>query len=214
MSKDSDMTRTRWWWVRHAPVVGHGGRIYGQDDVPCDVSDTDSFAALARALPEGAVWVTSHLSRTTDTANAIKAAGLNGARPIVEETLAEQHFGDWQDLSWDELRATKGERYETFWRRPADERPPGGESFADVIGRTTETVRRLTGDHGGRDIIAVTHGGTIRAAVAYALDLDPARALTVKVDNLSITQIDHYAEQRFKGVGGHWRVAGINLPPI
>ena len=23
-------TRTRWWWIRHAPVRAHGGRIYAK----------------------------------------------------------------------------------------------------------------------------------------------------------------------------------------
>ena len=40
-------TTTRWWWIRHAPVVGHGGRIYGQDDHDCDCSDTETFRRLA-----------------------------------------------------------------------------------------------------------------------------------------------------------------------
>ena len=30
---------TRWWWIRHAPVVGTHGKVYGQMDVDCDVSD-------------------------------------------------------------------------------------------------------------------------------------------------------------------------------
>ena len=40
---------TRWWWVRHAPVVGFDGRFYGGADVDCDVSDTASFENLARS---------------------------------------------------------------------------------------------------------------------------------------------------------------------
>ncbi len=71
---------TRWWWVRHASVAGNGGRIHGQNDVPCDTSDTRTFQALAAALPADAVWVTSHLARAVDTAKAITAAGVP-ARP-------------------------------------------------------------------------------------------------------------------------------------
>ncbi len=44
-------TVTRWWWIRHAPVIGHGGRIYGQEDYPADLSDTATLAALAVLLP-------------------------------------------------------------------------------------------------------------------------------------------------------------------
>src|SRR5262245_23420968 len=41
---------TRWWWIRHAPVPD-GGRIYGQSDLPCDCSDSETFAALAAEVP-------------------------------------------------------------------------------------------------------------------------------------------------------------------
>ena len=66
---------TRWWWVRHAPVVDHDGKIYGQGDVGCDTSDSRSFEGLAGKIPAGAVWVTSNLRRTAQTASAILAAG-------------------------------------------------------------------------------------------------------------------------------------------
>ena len=103
------MTTTRWWWVRHAPVVGHGGRIYGQDDLDCDCSDTLTFESLARLLPPNSVWVTSHLRRTQQTARSIHAhlPGEAPAAPLVEPDLAEQHFGDWQGLTHDELHTQR-----------------------------------------------------------------------------------------------------------
>src|SRR5207244_1987256 len=70
-------TTTRFWWVRHAPVES-GGRIYGQEDMPCDCSETAVFSGLARQLPRDAVWVTSNLRRTHETARAIVRAGLPG----------------------------------------------------------------------------------------------------------------------------------------
>ena len=48
---------TRWWWIRHAPVTADGGRVYGQTDIECDVSDRAPFQALAGKLPREAVWV-------------------------------------------------------------------------------------------------------------------------------------------------------------
>jgi broad specificity phosphatase PhoE len=64
---------TRWWWVRHAPVPD-GGFIYGQRDLDCDCGDAEVFAILARELPPDAVWLTSNLVRTRQTAAAIIAA--------------------------------------------------------------------------------------------------------------------------------------------
>ena len=91
---------TRWWWIRHAPVPDNG-RIYGQSDLSCDCSDSAVFAALAAALPAGALWVTSHLRRTVETARAIHAADplkFAGIEPTAVPDLAEQHLGDWQGL--------------------------------------------------------------------------------------------------------------------
>ena len=212
------MTETRWWWIRHAPVINRGGRIYGQDDPECDCSDTETFRALAGLLPEGAVWVTSHLSRTQRTAESILAhlARAPEPPPIAEPALAEQHFGDWQGLTHAELAARRDGAWHRFWLAPADHAPPGGESFADLVARVAAAIERLSAEHAGRDIVAVTHGGTIRAAVAHALGLSPEAALSITVDNCALTRLDHIAgppgSHAPEGVGA-WRVRLVNLPP-
>lgn len=204
---------TRWWWVRHAPVVGQDGRIYGQRDVACDTSDAAGFRALAAALPQTGVWVTSNLRRARDTAAAIVAGGLEAPEPRIEPDLAEQSFGDWQGRRWEEIQAEDGPAHQEFWNDPTRNAPPGGESFADLIVRAAGVVRRLTAEHPGADIVAVTHGGTIRAAVAEALGLESTRAMSVRIDNLSLTRLDHIEGGILRGHGGVWRVVGINVPP-
>ncbi len=200
---------TKWWWVRHAPVVGYEGRIYGASDVPADVSDAEGFRALAARLPAGAVWVTSHLSRARDTAAAIVAAGLEAPEALVEPDLREQDFGAWQGRTYAELEADlRLLDNHKFWLSAADHRPPDGESFLEVLERVRAVIERMTEAHKGRDIVAVAHGGTIRAALAHALDLDPNRALGISTDNLSTTRIDHIEGP---GLGGDWRIAFVNV---
>ncbi|MCP5366268.1 MAG: histidine phosphatase family protein [Hyphomicrobiales bacterium] len=208
---------TRWWWIRHAPVTGHDGRLYGALDVPCDTSDDASFAGLARNLPADAVWVTSHLSRARDTAAAIVAAEdghlLAAPEPLVEEDFGEQDFGAWQGLAWAEMETYDPAAYRAFWDNPAGSAPPGGESFADLIDRAAAVIARLNAAHAGRDIVAVTHGGTIRAAMAVALDLSPNKAMSVVVDNLSLTRLEFIEGGLLRGHGGQWRISAVNLPP-
>lgn len=200
---------TRWWWIRHAPVTTDGGRIYGQTDLPADCSDRSVFAGLADAMPAGAVWLASHLQRTHQTAAAIRDAGHAAPEPIAIEALAEQHFGEWQGQSRKEVFAKFGADH-GFWLAPAEHAPPGGESFAELMRRVSEAIDRLTVEHAGRDIVAVTHGGTIRAAMGHALGLTPARSLGFVVDNCSLTRLDHVDG----GDGGSaWRIAGLNLRP-
>jgi broad specificity phosphatase PhoE len=206
---------TRFWWVRHAPVP-HDGRIYGQTDLSCDCSDAAVFAGLAAFLPQGAVWVTSTLRRTHETAAAIVRAGLAGPEPIpgpealALADLAEQNFGAWQGLTYEELRRSRAGDFHRFWHAPAHVAAPGGESFLVVIERVARAIRRLVAEHAGRDIIAVTHGGTIRAALALALGLEPEAALAFAIENCSLTRIDHIDGP---GQGHSWRVVTVNRPP-
>ena len=202
---------TRWWWVRHAPVPD-GGRIYGQSDLDCDCSDEVVFAALVRTLPHDAVWLTSNLKRTHQTAAAIMAAaaGRHSGQPIAIPEFAEQHLGQWQGLVRHEFHAARGAAAHAFWLAPAHERAPGGESFEDLAARVTPAIDRLTAEHRGRDIIAVTHGGTIKAALSLALAIPVENALAFAIDNCSITRLDHLGGGTSEA---RWRVVTVNQRP-
>lgn len=208
----TDTQTTRWWWVRHAPANRHGGIIYGSGEVSCDTSDAASFRGLAQRLPADALWVTSHLSRTKKTAAAIIQGGAQASEPLIEEGLAEQNFGDWQGRTHEELARQNTPSYHKFWLAPARHAPPGGESFTDVIVRVGAVIERLTEAHAGRDIVAVAHGGSIRAAlaVAFGVEANPDASLNFSVDNLSITHIDHIPGP---GAGGNWRIVAVNQSP-
>jgi alpha-ribazole phosphatase len=207
---------TRWWWVRHAPVTENRGCCYGQTDFPCDVADAAAFAALGVRLPRDAVWIASPLKRTHMTAAALVAAGASGPAPIpgpgiaIEPDLIEQNFGAWQGVSYAELHARRGDDWQRFWLAPAHETPPGGESFVAVVGRVHPAIERLSVEHRGRDIVSISHGGVIRAALALALNLAPEHALAFAVDNTSLTCIEHFPDA---GGAPGWRVVAVNLPP-
>ncbi len=145
----------------------------------------------------------SGLLRCHQTLGAIESAGLMIAPAIVEPDLQEQDFGHWQGRRWGELDQTKDPAVAAFWRDPAGTAPPGGESFVAVMSRVRTTVAAMTRHFEGRDIIAVAHAGTIRAALAMALDLAPQAALSFVVDPLSMTRLD--------AIGEGWRVGGVNM---
>lgn len=192
---------TKWWWVRHAPVgTAQAKSITGQSDVDADISDTASFQALAPRLPRNAVWLTTPLKRTAQTAEALWAAGAERVQPLVEPTLMEQNFGDWTGSTWDAI----GEAH-PFWDAPATTAPPGaaGESFADLCARVAHRTESLSQEFAGRDLVCVAHAGTIRAAVALALGLSPDQALGLDVHNMSLTRLDDLG-------AGNWRVVGVN----
>lgn len=198
---------TRWWWIRHAPMRDAAGRVTGQLDLEADCSDLDRLAALAAILPSDATWLTSPLRRARQTLEALQiAADAKGLGLSVERDFSEQDFGDWQGKTYAELEATEGETYKRFWIAPGTTRPPGGESFADVMMRVARAVERRSQERPNADIVAIGHGGSIRAAIAQALGLGPARTLAVQVDSLSLTRLDRIADQS----GVSWSVGCIN----
>jgi alpha-ribazole phosphatase len=205
--------QTRWWWIRHAPVPD-GGKIYGQSDLDCDCTDSEIFTALARELPHEAVWVTSNLARTHQTAAAILAAAVDGrhaaAKPIAIPELREQHLGEWQGMERKPFYAKRRVGTHTLWFGPAEERPPGGESFLDLHDRVRPVIEQLTVEHRGRDIVAVTHGGTIKVALAVALGLPPQTALSFQIENCSLTKLDYLQPE---DAAGFWRIAAVNHRP-
>ncbi len=195
---------TRWWWIRHAPVAAPAGRFYGRSDVAADYSDTDSLAALAAALPARAIWLASPLSRASGTARALLAAGgRENTRIRAEPDFMEQDFGAWEGRLYNRIDAE-------FWDDPAGNRPPGGESFVDLVARVGAAIGRWNGDARGRHIVAVAHAGVVRAALAHAMGGAAAEALRFAVDPLSLTRLEHIVEK--SGARTAWSVVSVNRP--
>jgi alpha-ribazole phosphatase len=204
------MTETRFWLIRHALVDENSRAIlYGIMDVPlCEttlVEQAPIYAALARRLPQPAVWKVTPLSRTWRTAEAIFNAGYPVRDLGVEPDLIEQSLGEWQGLPHAELPAKLAAPQHPFWPLAGDEKPPGGESMVEVIVRTGAALERLAQAYEGEDVVIVSHGGTIRAAVAYALNVHPDNALHLSIHNLSLTCLERHPEG--------WRVTRVNELP-
>ncbi len=204
------MNETRFWLIRHALVDENARAIlYGIMDVPLCETTLEAqgamYQALARRLPRPAVWKVTPLSRTLRTARAIFSAGYPAREPGVEPDLIEQSLGEWQGLPHAELPAKLAFPQHPFWPLAGDEKPPGGESMTDVITRAGAALERLARHHAGEDVVIVSHGGTIRAAVAHALDIRPDNALHLSIYNLSLTCLERHPEG--------WRVTCVNALP-
>ena len=182
---------THLWLIRHAPVDGPRGVIHAPD-APADLGDAATFAALQARLPASALAVCSPARRTRETAARL------GLDAIEDDAFREQDFGDWTGRRHSELEAELGAAYRAFWNAPGNNRPPGGESFADQIARARAGLARLPAG----DAVLVVHSGTIRAILAIALELSPEIALRFVIDPLSLTRIDRLPNT--------WRVVAVN----
>jgi len=201
------MTPTSFWLIRHALVEENARAfLYGVMDVPlCETSLIEQapiYRALARRLPQPAHWKISPLSRTRRTAEAIFAAGYPHREPAIEPDLIEQSLGEWQGLPHADLPARLAQPAPAFWPLAGTERPPGGESMVDVISRVGASLERLATEHAGENVVVVSHGGAIRAALAHALRIEPDNALHLSVQNLSLTHLERHENV--------WRIVCVN----
>ncbi len=204
------MTETGIWLIRHALVEENARAIlYGVMDVPlCETTlleQAPMYQALAARLPRPAAWKVTPLSRTRRTAEAIFDAGYPRIEPEVEPDLIEQSLGEWQGLPHAELPARLTLPKHAFWPLAGHERPPGGETLAEVIHRVGAALERIAVRHEGEDVVIISHGGAIRAAVAHCLRIGPDNALHLSVQNLSLTRLERAADG--------WRVICVNELP-
>ena len=201
------MSETRIWLIRHA-VVEENARatLYGLMDVQlCPHSlqaQAPIYRALSQRLPRPAHWVVTPLSRTQRTAEEIFRAGYAPVPLVVEPGLTEQDLGEWQGLAHAALPPLLTRPAHAFWPLAGEERPPGGESMAEVVGRVGAALERLARAQAGGDVVVVGHGGAIRAAVAHALRIGADNALHMSVQNLSLTRLERHPTG--------WRVVSVN----
>lgn len=187
------------YWVRHAPT--HEQAFVGHRDVPADLSDTAQIARLDAMLPHDALVVSSDLSRCVDTATLIQGCRTRLPHRIG---LREFNFGAWDGLHFSEVAEKWPDLSREYWENPGDIAPPRGESWNIAAARVTADIVAVTAKNPGRDIIAVAHFGAILSQVAQAAGISPYRALSHRIENYSVTEIQMLPA---------WGVARINHIP-
>ena len=66
-------------------------------------------------------------------------------------------------------------------------------------------MEELAREFPDRDVVVVSHGGAIRAAVAHALRIEADNALHLALQNFSLTRIERHDDA--------WRVVCVNELP-
>jgi broad specificity phosphatase PhoE len=160
--------------LRHGQTSHNaGGVIQGQLDIPLDDAGRAQAQAVARVFGHAPplVLLSSDLRRAAVTAEAIgRAAGLD---VLLDARLRELHLGTWQGLTTDEARTRFPQQW-ADWRAGRDVPRGGGETYAQAGARAAACVREgLARLADGGTLLAVTHGGTARAALGVLLELHP-----------------------------------------
>lgn len=178
--------------VRHGETDwNRDGRWQGHADPGLnELGRQQAAAAAARVAREfaGAPIVTSDLRRAAETAAAAGAA--MGVQPSIDARLREVDVGEWSGLTRDQVQERDPAGY-LAWEEGRNTGYPGGETFSELAARATGAMHDLFESHAGGTVIAVCHGGTIRAMVAAALGIgDAGRRLLATGPNGSLSVLD------------------------
>ncbi len=166
------------------------GRWQGHADRSLNAAGRQQAVALAARIASLAptALYSSDLARAWETAAEVQAA--TGLEPVPAPGVREVDVGKWTGFTRAEVEAQFPERYLAY-REDAGTGYPGGETFATLKRRSTDTVERICEAHDDGDVVVVIcHGGTIRALASEALGLARAgRVLAPGPTNGSLSQM-------------------------
>jgi phosphoserine phosphatase len=142
------------------------GRFQGHADPPLNDTGRAQAAVLSDELAdvELAAVYSSPLRRAFESAKLIAAP--HRLAPVALEALREVDVGSWQGLTREEVESRFPEQlsnwlaYDQGWQ--------DGETYEEMATRVVAALLQLAAEHDGERILAVTHGGPIRATLAFA----------------------------------------------
>lgn len=120
------------------------------------------FARDSRS-PAELDYVSSPLLRARTSMELARAGlGLDPADYRIDDRLAEIGFGEWEGLSFADLKATAADLLAQREQDPWHFVPPGGESYVQLLARVAEWHDALA-----RDTVVSSHLNTGRALMAH-----------------------------------------------
>lgn len=146
--------------IRHGELPEeYAGRFVGSTDAPLGEAGIRScrlLASLWKARYAGCAVFASPKLRTRMSAELICGDSL----VRLDDRIREIDFGEWENLTFDEIAERDPERCREWLAHPDDVEFPGGEKFSDFCGRVEEfssMVKSLDDER----IAVVSHGGVL-----------------------------------------------------
>ncbi len=173
--------------IRHGEPVGGSGRYRGQIDDPLSEKGWQQMReAVADACPWQSI-VSSPLSRCA--AFAEELSQRHDLPLVLNESLQEIGFGEWEGLTKAEISNNDPEALHRFYDDPVANSPPGAETLQQFQTRIKEAWNAVAASHVGEHVLVVAHAGVIRMIVCYVLATPLQSMFRIHVPNAGISRI-------------------------
>jgi len=188
--------------IRHAESRGNtDGLFHGHSNGVVSEAGQKQLRLLERRFSEIHIDViySSPLRRTMQTAEAVRYD--RDIRIIEMKELIEINGGEWEGMSWSDIRRLFPNEFALWREQPWNFSPPGGESMLDIRTRAVGAVKKIVGENEGKKVAVVTHSCFIRNFLCFAKQLpieelnsvdwcDNTGITIVKYENGEITSIE------------------------
>lgn len=138
------------------------------------------------------IVVCSPLLRARQTA-AIIAGHLRLAAPEAVDDLAEASFGEWDGLTFAQVKQRYPDEL-TAWLASPDVPAPGGEPYSALRHRVTRARKELVARYPGMRVVIVAHVSPIKALVQGVLEAPSASAFRIELAPCSLTTLAFWAD--------------------
>ncbi len=111
---------------------------------------------------------------------------------FVSEALNERHYGKLQGLNKEETMKKYGKKKVHLWRRSYNICPPGGESLADVVKRTTPFYKKYIEKdlRKEKNVLIVASHNSARAIVKYVEKISDNDIINVEIPFAGIIEYE------------------------
>ena len=109
---------------------------------------------------------------------------------IEKESLKEISFGDFEGLTFDEIKDKYPKEFQDMIEKGYEYKYPNGESLIDSYNRVCIELDNIISNNDDRTILICSHGGTIRNIITYLISNSYKYHWNFKIDNGSVTILE------------------------
>ena len=188
---------TKIYLVRHGQTEWNKKLTFrGRADIPLNEAGHMEAQALSKALKDKNIEViyTSPLRRSTETAQPV--ADFFHLEIVPVQGLIDINYGDWEGLSFNEVKNRYSEQYEKWEKTPDLIRFPNGETLDEAKERSFLAFKNIVSKNPNKSILIIPHRVINKILLCALLNLPTSHFWEIRQDTGCINLIE-YSGDRF-----------------